>query len=446
MVNMQQIEAFTPSSKDMEALVLASVVASNTMPLAIKERVNEDWFTDNLHKTIWRCCEKIYKAQGEIDEFLLLSELSALEKLDSLQGDPAEIAMRFSAGGSMHAHYIKECKKKYNHRQIIRNLRSALEVTTQPSLTYEEVISCIQPNLDRLFEYSIAEEEKSDVEILEEFIERKKNEADGIIETIPNEFRVFTGIPGMEELFGPIDARSKDNLIVLGAPSSLGKSATMRQILNENLKLHPDWTQVAFLLESDKEDFWHQCACSEARVDTRRPTNKFTEEQKRDYFEHLEYIKSLTNSTLFLFDRDSDMKNVKARCREIEAKNGKINCAYLDYLQIVSRSRKSSPEAEVAEISRETKSLQKYLGCPVFTGTQLNEEGKVRESRAIFNDATRVWIIDRPNKTPNGTIQDETAITTEYFQTIHQQKYRNGRKAKAGIKFEVTTQRISDWT
>ena len=46
-----------------------------------------------------------------------------------------------------------------------------------------------------------------------------------------------------------------------------------------------------------------------------------------------------------------------------------------------------SREQEVAEISRGLKKMAKQHGCPVITASQLNEEGKTRESRAIVNDA-----------------------------------------------------------
>ena len=46
-----------------------------------------------------------------------------------------------------------------------------------------------------------------------------------------------------------------------------------------------------------------------------------------------------------------------------------------------------SREQEVAEISRGLKKMAKQHGCPVITASQINEEGKTRESRAIVNDA-----------------------------------------------------------
>jgi replicative DNA helicase len=53
-----------------------------------------------------------------------------------------------------------------------------------------------------------------------------------------------------------------------------------------------------------------------------------------------------------------------------------------------------SREQEVAEISRGLKKMAKQHGCPVITASQLNEEGRTRESRAIVNDADVLLTID----------------------------------------------------
>ena len=65
-----------------------------------------------------------------------------------------------------------------------------------------------------------------------------------------------------------------------------------------------------------------------------------------------------------------------------------IDLIVVDYIQLVSvMGHGKSREQEVAEISRGLKKMAKQHGCPVITASQLNEEGKTRESRAIVNDA-----------------------------------------------------------
>ena len=67
---------------------------------------------------------------------------------------------------------------------------------------------------------------------------------------------------------------------------------------------------------------------------------------------------------------------------------GGLDLIVVDYIQRVSpeSGRRDSREQEVARISSSLKSLAMKMKVPIFTASQLNENGKVRESRAISQD------------------------------------------------------------
>jgi replicative DNA helicase len=68
----------------------------------------------------------------------------------------------------------------------------------------------------------------------------------------------------------------------------------------------------------------------------------------------------------------------------------------VDYLQLVRGpkiGRGDSREREVAEVSRTLRLLSLELGCVVVALSQLNDDGRLRESRAIGQDATAVWSV-----------------------------------------------------
>ena len=75
---------------------------------------------------------------------------------------------------------------------------------------------------------------------------------------------------------------------------------------------------------------------------------------------------------------------------------GGIDLVVVDYIQLVrgNRARGESREEEIARVSGALKQLAKQLACPVLSATQLNEEGKTRESRAIAHDADALLIIE----------------------------------------------------
>jgi replicative DNA helicase len=109
----------------------------------------------------------------------------------------------------------------------------------------------------------------------------------------------------------------------------------------------------------------------------------------------------LRQSELMVCDvADLSMESISGHCQRL-ADSAPLDLVVIDYIQLVTapRIKGQNREQEVAGISRACKQLAKRLRCPVMTATQLNENGKSRESRAIEHDADVVWLIDPPNDT-----------------------------------------------
>ena len=74
-----------------------------------------------------------------------------------------------------------------------------------------------------------------------------------------------------------------------------------------------------------------------------------------------------------------------------------LDLVALDYAQLVevSRQKGDSREREVANVSRAFKTLANDLGFLGIILSQLNDEGKMRESRALAHDADAVLSIEK---------------------------------------------------
>lgn len=78
---------------------------------------------------------------------------------------------------------------------------------------------------------------------------------------------------------------------------------------------------------------------------------------------------------------------------------GGLDVLVVDYLQLVEveQSRTATREQAVASVSRGLKNLSTRLDCHVIALSQLNDDGMMRESRAIKNDASVVLVVERPD-------------------------------------------------
>jgi replicative DNA helicase len=114
-----------------------------------------------------------------------------------------------------------------------------------------------------------------------------------------------------------------------------------------------------------------------------RTSKKHTIQKIKDSARELE-----TSGLLICDNADQSVDTIAGHCERINDSR-KLDLVVVDYVQLVTtpRVKGQNREQEVASISRGLKQLAKRLGCPVMTATQLNEQGKSRESRAIEHDA-----------------------------------------------------------
>ena len=432
-----------PHSLQSEQTILGQMLQHDAASI-IAEGATKDWFFSLENQVMFESIRQVFDAGQDISELSVLPVLQSNMAKDRMEVDTAMSLMMALpiVYTSTWVAALRNVRNKFLQRKMIHSTRSMLEKLQMPLASVEDIKSAISEPMNEISTLTLADDDKTAKEEIVEFIDQKMKELRGEEDRIPEEYRVYTGMKHLEETLGHIDRRRKDNNIIIAAPSSRGKSALKRQIIVHNLFKHKDWIVVAFLLESSKEDWWHNTACSYAKIDTRQPLNTVSGDKQKLYVKCLNMLKEETDSRLFLFDSPESMSGVTTRCREIAAKCGKIDILCVDYIQIMDGSGKGNREAEVAAMSGGIQRLQKSLRCVAFSGTQLNEEGKARESRAIFNDATIFWRIERPERDPNGQIQEEGQPV--YYQTVKQEKCRNGILTTVGIDFQVTHQTMVD--
>ena len=103
----------------------------------------------------------------------------------------------------------------------------------------------------------------------------------------------------------------------------------------------------------------------------------------------------LSNSALVIRDDLHDVASIVATARAMAKSPTGLRVLLVDYIQLVrcDLGREGTREREVAEVSRSLRLLGLELKCLVIGITQLNEQGKARESRAIQQDATCIMAI-----------------------------------------------------
>jgi replicative DNA helicase len=104
-------------------------------------------------------------------------------------------------------------------------------------------------------------------------------------------------------------------------------------------------------------------------------------------------VTSLYSMPLTIVDDISSLTAIEAEARRL-IRLKKADIVIVDYLQLVENSGPETREACMAETARKFKNLALAGQCAVLTASQLNEDGKLRESRAIGHHADFVINIE----------------------------------------------------
>lgn len=204
-------------------------------------------------------------------------------------------------------------------------------------------------------------------------------------------------IPGLSTGIEILDAASggakPGELWIVGAETSGGKSVLMLQIAAHNLAQGK--RVLIFSLEMMATEVIGRLVSCYGRI----PFGHITQPRSATKFS-IGKIQSAAEEIkgweLMIDEREKlTAAKIEAECYRQRDQHGKIDMVLVDYLQLVSaeRGRNEARHEEISRVSKCLKNLAKSLKCPVLTASQLNDDGKLRESRDPSFDADAVLLI-----------------------------------------------------
>jgi replicative DNA helicase len=199
-----------------------------------------------------------------------------------------------------------------------------------------------------------------------------------------------TGIHALDEISGGL---KPGELWVVGAKPSRGKSVMLLQVGAEFIRREEP--AAIFSLEMMKHEIIGRLVSCMGRVDFGsivQPRNL----NKGDLQRIQSAAATIASAPLWIdASAGQSIETITAEAQRIRDSHGGLSLIIVDYLQLIrgGRSRNETREEEVARVSGGLKQLAKHLACPVLSASQLNEQGQVRESRAIEQDADAVLFI-----------------------------------------------------
>lgn len=183
---------------------------------------------------------------------------------------------------------------------------------------------------------------------------------------------------------------------LVAAATGVGKSTIAVNMINSALQAGNG--VVLFTLEMSRDDIADMMFSMNCRIDRNLfNTGAFSEDDIKRMTTGAGRMQDLP----FYLDDDPDagIETIRRRVLSLKADN-RIGLAVVDYAQLVQpESQYDGREQAVASVALALRLLSRQANIPIIVLSQLNDEGRVRESRKLTHEAATVFRMTRENLT-----------------------------------------------
>ena len=337
------------------------------------------YFFQNATRSVFEAIEAIHSRTGTITALSVISELETNGKLSEVGGRDAVMDMigtiYISPGPvsvSIADDYRQQLIKAKSYRDAIKVISKSdqdiREMRMDLNELSEEIAKCVVTD--------------SEVKTINQHITE-------LVDDLENKNKLDTFKTGMVDLdMGFGGGFHRGEMVVVGAQTSGGKSILLYQIALQALL--DNKTVAIFSLEMPCKTILRRMA---SNLIGKRIVNHgdFGDGTSfvASFKEIANALQALVKMPMILRDDLSEVGAIDAEAQRLAAL-GKADVIIVDYLQIVSMPKADNREQAISELTRRLKLTALKSQSLVVTASQLNDDGKLRESRAIGHHADHV--------------------------------------------------------
>lgn len=384
-----------------EKAVLGALLLDGEQFPMIAQIVQADDFWSITHRTIFETMATIYERQWSIDLFIVVETLRESGKLTDIgtpDGDGGQGAAYLtyllsdtptSLHAEIYAHLVKRTAVRRRLEAAALELQKA---THNPDLDVNQVITLAEKVVSGAIGSMENQTTESHHEVVSAYYDSVLEQYDH-----PDTSAVLsTGLIDVDRKLG--GGLRNGKLYIIAGPSGSGKTTLMYQVAKNAahflLRQGSNGLILIFSREMDSIELVERMVSQESSIPVHRQSDG-----KIDAGELTTFTSAIgrVSDLPIVYDCQAEtLTKMRLSAQKLRMLYGPIALIIIDYAQIVDTDdygNASSREQEVAYISRKSKQLAREMDCPVLLGSQLNDEGKVRESRALKNDADVLLII-----------------------------------------------------
>lgn len=395
----RRLDRLPPHSPEAEQGALGCVLLAPNdcvAELVKRFRGNREVMYDLRHQTILETCLEMHEAGQAIDVITLQQRLKDKHLLEEVGGIGylARLPDVVPSAANL-TYYLDIVQEKY----LLRKLITVCTQVVGRVYDYEGEVPAMLDEVERdilaVRGLDCAAEERPALEL----VRCSMNAMEAMAQRQGMVSGLATGLMDLDKL---TSGQQAGELNVLAGFPTMGKTS-LAMNMAEHAAVDLEQPVGVFSLEMTSESLMTRLICSRARVNLRSVQDGFLAD--RDLPKLTAAAGKLSRAPLH-FDDTSDLSihELRARARRMWQRYS-IKLFVVDYLQLMNAaggSRKvENRQQEVSDIASGLKGMAKEFRVPVLALSQLNDDGALRESRAIGQHADGVWVLQKSKRDKN---------------------------------------------
>ena len=381
-----------------EQSVLGAVFIAPETIISLADELTPEDFYKLANKIVFKTMLSLLEKGEPIDATTMVSALTNQGDISNIGGMTYVVELVNSTPTSKNVeHYAKLVKEKAMLRKVIADLSESLSSAYQGDVSISDIISKTEKSMMDISNQNTGTGFRNVADILDTHMQivETRSQTDGFVTGLS------TGFVGLDKITTGLH---EGNLIILAARPAMGKTALALNIA-KHVAMMERKPAVIFSLEMGAEELIERMVASEGMIPGYhlKTGNLSTDEWKR-----LVHAQSnLYDVPIFVDDTAGiRISEIRSKARKLSQEMGGLGIIIIDYLQLITGSKRENRQQIVSEISRELKILAKDLRVPVIALSQLSRSveqrqdkrpmlADLRESGSIEQDADIVAFLYR---------------------------------------------------
>jgi replicative DNA helicase len=393
-----------PIAQKSEAAALSLIAIDRN--ILSQQTWDSGYFAINANRLVFDALQGVHQRTGVCCPFSAIAELEATGQLEAAGGEEAVhqiLSTMKVASGKVCQDMADDYRKHLHRTKAYRDVITLIE-TEEPSLRTGKT------NLKELSEtiMKCAEDRTSKVKPVKDLIIEIIDEMEGKVK----EEVYTTGLLKLDRALK--GGMHKGEMMTVASETGGGKSIYLVQAALANLM---DGKSVLFFsLEMKAKDILTRMACNLAGYPIREP-EEYKTVNKDELAKISAALLKLHQLPLEIVDGVAEIEEIEAQINRYTGEN-RADVIVVDYLQIISYDGVDSREGQLSEIARRLKLAALKNNVIVLTASQLNDEGRLRESRAIGMHSDQVVYVEHIKEKSRLTVKKNRRGQRNYMTDI----------------------------